>query len=229
VHRAVYAVGHPALSERGLWKAATLAGGEGCTLSDRSAAELWAMLPYEGGAIHVTVPALGGRRARNGLRIHRRPGLDRNEVTIRDGIPVTRPERTVVDLRATAQPADVRRAVRQAEFLRLPLGDFVWERTASELEARFLRLCARAGLPRPEVNVSVDRFTVDFLWRPQRLIVETDGYRSHGGRIAFEEDRARDNRLASLGYEVLRFTLVMLTAEPRQCVALVAQRLSARH
>jgi Protein of unknown function (DUF559) len=187
------------------------------------------MLPYEGGAIHVTVPTSGGRRARSGLRIHRRPGLDRTEVTIRDGIPVTDPERTAIDLRVTSRPEDVRRAVRQAEFLRLPLGgDLAWERTASELEARFLRLCDRAGLPLPEVNVRVDRFTVDFLWRPQRLIVETDGYRSHRGRIAFEEDRARDNRLASLGYEVLRFTHAMLTAESRECIALVAQRLAAR-
>jgi very-short-patch-repair endonuclease len=45
-----------------------------------------------------------------------------------------------------------------------------------------------------------------FLWREGRLIVETDGYRYHRGRQAFEDDRARDIRLQMLGYQVLRFT-----------------------
>jgi very-short-patch-repair endonuclease len=52
----------------------------------------------------------------------------------------------------------------------------------------------------------VDRFVVDFLWQPQRLIVEVDGWESHRTRSAFEEDRARDARLKTLGYEVLRLT-----------------------
>ena len=40
VHRGVFAVGHPGLSRKGMWKAATLACGERCALSHRSAAEL---------------------------------------------------------------------------------------------------------------------------------------------------------------------------------------------
>ena len=40
VHRGVYAVGHPALTDRGRWKAATLALGHRALLSHRSAAEL---------------------------------------------------------------------------------------------------------------------------------------------------------------------------------------------
>jgi hypothetical protein len=39
-----------------------------------------------------------------------------------------------------------------------------------------LQLCRRHGLPDPERNVRVGRFTVDFLWRDQGLVVETDGY-----------------------------------------------------
>jgi very-short-patch-repair endonuclease len=56
------------------------------------------------------------------------------------------------------------------------------------------------------VNARVDRFVVDFLWRRERLIVEVDGWESHGTRSAFEEDRARDARLRLLGFNVLRFT-----------------------
>ena len=69
-----------------------------------------------------------------------------------------------------------------------------------------LALARRHRLPQPEVNVRVDRFLVDFLWRHERLIVEVDGWESHRTRSAFEEDRARDARLTVLGYQVLRYT-----------------------
>jgi very-short-patch-repair endonuclease len=45
-----------------------------------------------------------------------------------------------------------------------------------------------------------------FLWRDRDLIAETDGFRHHGNRAAFEVDRSRDAHLQSLGYRVLRFT-----------------------
>jgi very-short-patch-repair endonuclease len=97
--------------------------------------------------------------------------------------------------------------LREAEYLHLPIGPaFRPDRTRSELEARFLSLIRRNGLSQPEVNVRVDRYTVDFLWRTERLIVELDGWESHRSRSAFEQDRARDNRLKLLGYGVLRFT-----------------------
>src|SRR5256885_656310 len=74
-----------------------------------------------------------------------------------------------------------------------------------ERERRFLRLCTRHGLPKPEVNVRVGPYEVDFLWRSQRLIVETDGYETHGGRAAFQRDKTRDARLRVMGYSVQRF------------------------
>lgn len=86
--------------------------------------------------------------------------------------------------------------------------------TRSELERRFLRLCRRHRLPRPEVNARVGPFVVDFLWRSQRLVVETDGYRFHRGRLAFESDRARDVELKLLGHAVVRFTHRQLVDEP---------------
>jgi very-short-patch-repair endonuclease len=69
-----------------------------------------------------------------------------------------------------------------------------------------LALCRRHRLPKPEINLKIDRFEVDFLWREERLIVEVDGWVSHRSRSAFEEDRARDARLKVLGFNVLRFT-----------------------
>jgi very-short-patch-repair endonuclease len=105
---------------------------------------------------------------------------------------------------------------------------FDTDRTRTELEQRMLALCRRHRLPRPEVNVKLDRFEVDFLWRDQRLVVEVDGWGSHRTRTAFEEDRARDARLEVLGYRVVRFTWRQLSAEAASVVQTIRALLRAR-
>jgi very-short-patch-repair endonuclease len=89
------------------------------------------------------------------------------------------------------------------------------------LEAQFMALVRRHRLPRPEVNVQVDRHEVDFLWRDQRLVVEVDGWKSHRTRSAFEEDRARDARLKLLGFEVLRLTWRQIESDSAMVAATI--------
>ncbi len=108
--------------------------------------------------------------------------------------------------------------------MKRPSSDSRWETaeadpTRSELESRFLKLCRRHRLPQPQVNAQVGDFTVDFLWPDRRLVVETDGYRYHRGRVAFEQDRARDVELRLLGYEVLRFTHRQVVGESARVAA----------
>jgi very-short-patch-repair endonuclease len=79
-----------------------------------------------------------------------------------------------------------------------------------------LRLCRRYGLRLPEVNVCVGPHEVDFLWRTERLIVETDGYETHRDRASFEADRTRDAELKLLGYDVVRFTYRQVLDEPER-------------
>jgi very-short-patch-repair endonuclease len=45
---------------------------------------------------------------------------------------------------------------------------------------------------------------VDFVWQAGRMVVELDGYGSHGNRTAFMYDRHRDYELTLSGYTVLR-------------------------
>src|SRR5919106_443341 len=116
IHRGVYAVGHPGLSNEGRWMAAVLACGDGAVLSHRSAAELWELLPPRQGAVHVTVPVPGGRKKRDGIHLHRSPSLPNTATTRRDGIAVTAPARILGDLRRTIEPALLRKALREAEF-----------------------------------------------------------------------------------------------------------------
>ncbi len=207
--------------------AAVLACGAAAVLSHRSAAELWKLLQPRPGLVEVTVATASGRAQRRGIRIHRSSSLTGTATTARDGIRVTTPARTLADLRRTA-PGDFRRALRQAEYLRLPIGTIAEaDGTRSGLEARFLAFCRRRRLPVPEVNVKIGPYTVDFLWRPERVAVETDSFRTHGGAVAFEEDRARDLWLKARRFEVVRVTDRGLTTDPRGTAAALRSVLAA--
>jgi very-short-patch-repair endonuclease len=91
--------------------------------------------------------------------------------------------------------------------------------TRSDLERDFLRLCRRFGLPAPEVNVKVGRWTVDFLWREEGVAVETDYYDYHRGRIAFQDDHARDLDLRRRGFDVHRFSELQVNDRPAEVAA----------
>jgi len=69
------------------------------------------------------------------------------------------------------------------------------------------------------VNVRFDRFVVDFLWRAQRLVAETDGWGPHHTRVAFETDRRRDAALLVAGLRVVRFTWRQIAREPGDVAA----------
>jgi very-short-patch-repair endonuclease/predicted transcriptional regulator of viral defense system len=247
IHRGVYAVGHRAISPEGRWLAAVLAigggpaagGGRvlecwGAAVSHCTAACLWGLLSAADRPTDVMVSRAGGRRSRLGIRVHVSRHFGESDVTSRRGIPVTTPARTIDDLRrATAaggagalSARDLRGAIRQAEVEGLVVGEVGTDRTRSDLERDFLRLCRRHSLPAPEVNVRVGPHLVDFLWRSGRLVVETDGYRYHRGRIAFQDDRARDLDLRRLGYEVLRLSERQVNEEPGRVAEAVATALS---
>ena len=179
VHPGVYSVGHALVSAKGRWMAAVLAAGEEGVLSHRSAGALWGVCADPSAFVETTTPEKHARRP--GLRPHRGvPGAD--EVTTRDGIPVTTIERTLIDLAAVLPRHRLTRAVEQAEILRLldihsltslmerhrgrrgiarlrlvlaQLGETGARVTRSELEDRFLAFLDRAGLPKPETNAYV--------------------------------------------------------------------------
>ncbi|HEY6638059.1 MAG TPA: DUF559 domain-containing protein [Solirubrobacterales bacterium] len=210
--------------------AAVLALGEGAVVSYISAAVLWGMLKPGDGPIHVTLAGDSGRRKRRGIWIHRSHSRIADVSTCRHGIALTKPARTLRDLHRTVPQPVYRRAVRRALDLRLISSDQLRSdelRTRSELERLFQSLCRRHRLPQPDVNARVDRYEVDFLWRDQRVIVETDSWRHHADRVAFETDRARDAHLQSLGFRVLRFTWRQIGETPdvvaRPLRALLAQ------
>src|SRR5690242_12508998 len=82
--------------------------------------------------------------------------------------------------------------------------------TESRLEEAFLALCRRAGIPQPELQQWInlpdggDPIRADFLWREERIIVETDGERVHDTRQRRRSDRRKDQRLTIYGFRPVR-------------------------
>jgi len=228
LHRGVYAVGHRAPSEYQRFMAAVLASGSGAALSHQSAAYLWGFLKPEGGPVHVTSPNMSGKLQRAGIVLHRSPSLRRKgEVTRRERIPVTTPRRTIVDLEQTIEPHLVRRAKGQAEFMRFELA-LPTDRSRSDLERDFLRFLTQHGFPRPEVNVKVGRYEVDFFWPQHKVVVETDFFDYHRGHQAFEDDHERELHLRRAGYTVRRFTGAQLDNYPAEIVVDLGEVLGRR-
>ncbi len=252
VHRGVYAVGHAALTRQGRWIAALLAVGPGAVLSHRSAAELWRLGPREGAGVDISINRARARR--KGIVVHR-SALGPDEITIVDGIPVTTVARTLLDLAAELTRRQLERALHEADIQRLwdvtglralmdryPsrrgtrtlraifAANYLGAPTRNDFEARFLVSLVDNALPRPLVNHQVPTVgECDFVWPDQRLIVELDGYATHGTRHCFEADRARDRALQVAGWRVIRITWLQLRDEPRQLAADLRGLLQPHH
>jgi very-short-patch-repair endonuclease len=223
---------------------AVLACGPRAALSHGSAAAQLG-IGSERGVVEVSVPANGSARVR-GVRVHRRASLGPGDIVVRDGIPVTSPVFTLVDLATYLGRDRLEEAINEAdkldrvdpEALRValeamaprpgvaPLRKVLDRRTFtltdSELERRLLPIARRAGLPRPVAGQRVNGFKVDFYWPDLGLVVETDGLRYHRTPAEQARDRVRDQVHTAAGLTPLRFTRAQVRFEPRYVEATLA-------
>lgn len=173
VHAGVYlAAGAPTSREQRLLAACWATGTEGI-VSHRAAAWLWGLDGPFGDVIEITVPRLRKSRPKGAIT-HRSSDLTDDHVTVRRGVPVTKPARTLVDLGAVVRQRALDRAVDDALAKRLvdfegllvildevgrkgrtgvgPLRKSLAERSdvpSTVLEAEFERLIRRYGLREP--------------------------------------------------------------------------------
>jgi very-short-patch-repair endonuclease len=228
--------------------AAVLACGDGAAISHRSAAPLWSFArTFVTDEVEVTVE---GRHAprRPGPRLYSTRSFSPGEIRWVEGVPVTSPARTLLDiarfltvreLETVVADAERRSLVARAQLVR-EVGRHRGRRgiatlravletdpafTRSGAERKLLALLRDASLPSPLTNARIGGHEVDFLWPRERVIVEVDGYQWHSDRAAFERDRLRDAELQALGYRVIRVTWRMIQREPRAVIARIAATL----
>ena len=233
IHPRVYAVGHRALPIQGRLTAALLYARPGAALSHTTAGWWWGLLHERPRVIHVASQL--HHRSLPEVKVHRPRNLKR---VVHRGLPVTLVARTLLDLASTLPAHSLRRALAEAEFLRL----FDWAeaeaalargqpgsaalreairrhrpelaRTRSVLEERFLTLCETFEIPMPAVNARVCGFFVDALWRDAGLVVELDGRVAHELPARISADRHRELTLRRAGYRVIRYSWEQVTRQP---------------
>jgi very-short-patch-repair endonuclease len=225
--------------------AAVKACGPGAVLSHRSAAELWGFLDRSDRRVEVTVVG-GSTREVPDVVVHRTGHSEPRDRSRFEGIPVTAPARTIVDLAAVLGDAELPHAVRRAQGLRRVntrqlleaierLGPRRGSRrlmrviatgpapTRSVLEDIVLDLLLAAGFEHPDVNrpLVIDGKTVkpDFRWPTARLVLEADGAAWHDNPVARAADADRQALLESVGERVIRITWKQVSARRPETLA----------
>lgn len=235
IHTGVYAVGHAPLPAVDRAYAAVLACGAGSLLGHGTAASLWGIYDRWWTPFEVIVSTA---RRRPGIRTHRAT-MHRKDVWRHEGIRVTSPARTILDIAPRLTDKALTRAVNDLRIARRLKIDQLAEvlarlpnhagagrvrsliaipkgPTRSELEDAFAAFTTRFGLPDAEVNTRVTGYEVDALFASERVIVELDGFDVHGTKAAFERDRERDATTLAAGFRTIRITWARLKHEPEK-------------
>ncbi|MEJ2187121.1 MAG: DUF559 domain-containing protein [Gemmatimonadota bacterium] len=185
------------------------------------------------------------------VRVHRVPDLRADEITTFHGIPVTTPARTILDLAGALGPRELEGMVAQAERTGLATREEITALAAryprragtrrlrallargedpaftrSKLEAAVLDMTRTARLPKPQTNVLLCGYEVDFFFRGAGVVLEVDGFVYHSSRASFEADRRRDMAMEAEGYRVIRVTWRQIRKERDAVLARLAQALA---
>jgi hypothetical protein len=240
IHSGVYLLSQAVPTQIQLWWAAALSSPDS-TLSHGSGGACFGFYDFRKEFEVVTRPGQGGRRRQGGLLVFRSKRLE-GEVTRRMGIPITTPERVLVDIVPGLTEEKAGRCFREAirlktttaarvlacvrrhgdapavlarlatRYASLPYG-----RTRSNPEALALELLHDAGIEPPEVNVRIAGEEADLVWASRRVIVEIDGPQYHRIR---DEDARKERLWRQAGYTVRRAPSGLVYDAPVAFVAL---------
>lgn len=226
LHDGVFAVQRGPLTRKQLWLAATLTA-PGTLLAGHSAGACWGFRPWRSTITSVVRHGSGGPRMLDGVYVRRSLTLS-DEIAWCGPIPITSPERTLIDLSPHLNADQRGKATREAIRLGLisvpsleealtrhrgwrgtrPLRELAdlyrnlpLERTRSDAEGMALERFARAGLPIPASNERVGRFEADLVDHERRLIIEIDGPQFH---LFPDQDELRNEEWGARGYRVVR-------------------------
>ena len=103
----------------------------------------------------------------------------------------------------------------------------------SRLTRKLLRLIVSSYLPNPislhGIRLRDGRILhPDLAYPDVKVAIEADGFRDHGRKVVWKNDKARDNALQGLGWIVLRFGWDDVVGRPDYVVATIADALRSR-
>jgi very-short-patch-repair endonuclease len=255
VARAVYAVGRPTVTLNGRRMAAILSCGGDLDQVGEVQLRPWRLAPPTVVLSHDSAAALlvigsepisrfevstvlESRSRLPGVKVHRRSGLRDGWYGFYEGIPVTSPVQTLIDLATRHGRPVVERSLNEADKLDLVRTDDLrqaldhhpgepgvarlraiidrrtFRYTRTELERAFIPLARRAGLSLPRTSVFVSGHEVDFHFPDLKLVIETDGLTYHRTPAEQAKDRERDQAHTAAGLTQLRFTHGQIKFEP---------------
>lgn len=247
--RSTFGVGHPRTSRNSRLTAATLACGDGTVVSHGTAAALLGLWRFWPAEIEVIAPVESGRKFRGIRRrfvppppaeqVTRKMGIPCTTPsrTIIDVARLAGPklladtveQAAVLEILNVLEIDDIllesrRRGIKKLNGVLEPWRRYSPRvRVRSRMEAKMLPLLTHHYLPIPECNVKLriggEIFEVDFLWRDQKVVVETDGGRFHDNPVARARDGHRNRVLARAGYRVPRIGWDELRDEPDRAIA----------
>lgn len=216
-------------------RAVALWAGPDAIFTGRIAATLTYWRDCPPGAITLVTPSQG-RRSRPGIEVETRL-IAADLVCTLGAIRVTAVSLTATDLAGSVLGGEpINRALRtrtatldqmwdavlrqphrrgnarRARFLRESCSE-PWSE-AERLLHRLLRARRLTGCSANAVVRAADvTYFADVLYPREQVILEVDGWQTHGSRAAFEDDRRRRNHLVMAGFAVLNFTRHQLTED----------------
>lgn len=244
----VYFVDDRLFTDRARIRAAVWGYGPRATASGLAAAWWHEITKFPPETVEVTVPAVSNPQRRYAVRTRRRD-LDPADCVTRQGLRVTTVALTVVEAAARRGggmkivDAALQRHLLEVRDLwgahlrnkgmhgspaarkLLQAADGDAHSEAERLLASLLRQARIAGW---KANQRLGRWEIDVLFRGPKIAIEVDGLAFHTDPDAFQRDRVKQNELALMGYQVLRFTWLDLTEYPERVTAEVEFALSRR-
>jgi very-short-patch-repair endonuclease len=250
----VYILGPDAPSYRTLARAGVLTCKDEAAVSCEWAGYFWGLRPEPQLPVEVTRKAGSHRGRKKKVLVHRTILTDRRDYTTRLGLPITTPERTILDLAETLSQYELEALIADAMVRKLVTvhalkslinrtgrhrGVSKLKRaleespglTRSQYERLLRHICREGDLPQPRTNYPLHGYEVDFFFPlpDGGVVIEVNPFSTHGHRKAHNKDTHKLTDLAARGYVVLGFTDDDLTNRPLYVVAKIAEALKAQN
>ncbi len=244
--RGVYFVDDRPFTDAARIRAAVWGYGAQAAASGLAAAFWLDLTRFAPAVVEVTVPRDSNGRRHAGSRVRRRD-LAAVDLVERRGLRTTAPALTVVEAAVRRRggaklmdsalqggvdlrelwAAHLRNKGRYGSPASRLLLQAASDGARSAAERLLVTVLRDAGITGWQANYPVGGYKVDVGFPVRKVAIEVDGFAFHSGAVEFQADRERQNNIALLGWQVLRFTWLDLTEYPQRVLAVIRSAILA--